>query len=60
MYKYILESAGNINWMAVFALLTFFFVFSMSIYLAFVKDKGKLNHMAHLPLSEDEPNSSTL
>ena len=57
MYKYILETAGNINWMAVFALLTFFFVFSMSIYLVFVKDKGKLNHMAHLPLSEDEPNS---
>jgi hypothetical protein len=55
MYKYILESAGDINWMAVFALLTFFFVFGMSIYLAFVKDKESLQHIAELPLADDEP-----
>lgn len=55
MYKYILESAGNINWMALFALLTFFFVFTMSIYLAFVKDKKDLEHVAELPLAEDDP-----
>lgn len=55
MYKYILESAGNINWMALFALLTFFIVFSMSIYLAFVKDKKSLQHIADLPLADDEP-----
>ena len=55
MYKYILESAGNINWMALFALLTFFFVFSMSIYLAFVKSKEELNEVANLPLAEDDP-----
>lgn len=55
MYKYILESAGNINWMAVFALMTFFFVFSMSVYLAFVKDSSSLQHIAELPLVEDEP-----
>lgn len=58
MYKYILETAGNINWMAVFALLTFFFVFSMSIYLAFIKDKEELNEVAHLPLLEDNPISN--
>lgn len=56
MYKYILESAGNINWMALFALLTFFFVFSMSIYLAFVKDKKELQHIADLPLADDDIN----
>ena len=55
MYKYILETAGNINWMALFALLTFFFVFSMSIYLAFIKDKKQLEEVAHLPLLEDDP-----
>ncbi|MEM9547655.1 MAG: hypothetical protein AAGA77_16865 [Bacteroidota bacterium] len=55
MYKYILETAGNINWMALFALLTFFFVFSMSIYLAFVKSKEELNQVANLPLAEDDP-----
>ena len=55
MYKYILESAGNINWMALFALLTFFFVFSMSVYLAFIKDKKSLEEVAHLPLADDDP-----
>lgn len=59
MYKYILETAGSINWMAVFALLTFFFIFSMSVYLAFVKDSKSLEHAANLPLDDDEstPNS---
>jgi len=55
MYKYILESAGNINWMALFALITFFIVFSMSIYLAFVKDTKDLQQIADLPLSDDQP-----
>ena len=55
MYKYILESAGNINWMALFALLTFFIVFSMSIYLALIKNSEELNEVAHLPLLEDDP-----
>ena len=60
MYKYILESAGNINWMALFALLTFFIVFSMSIYLAFMKNKDELQEVANLPLSEDDPINNPL
>lgn len=59
MYKYILESAGNINWMALFALLTFFFVFSMSVYLAFMKNKEELTKVANLPLGEDDPINNT-
>jgi hypothetical protein len=55
MYKYILETAGNINWMAVFALLTFFIVFSMSVYLAFIKNSEELREVANLPLAEDDP-----
>lgn len=54
MYKYILEGAGSINWMALFALLTFFFVFSMSVYLAFFKDKNEMDQIANIPLSDDE------
>ncbi len=54
MYKYILESASNINWMALFALITFFTVFSISIYLAFIKDKSELEEIASLPLTDDE------
>ena len=54
MYKHILESAGNINWMALFALLTFFIIFSLSAYLAFKKDKGELQRLASMPLNDDE------
>jgi len=55
MYKYILETAGNINWMALFALLTFFIVFTMSIYLAFIKNNDELREVANLPLADDDP-----
>ncbi len=54
MYKHILESAGNINWMALFALLTFCFIFTLSAYLIFRKDKEVIDHIAHLPLEDDE------
>lgn len=53
MYKYILE-ANNINWMALFALITFVSIFLLAIYLAFKKDVKKLNHMAQLPLGDDD------
>ena len=56
MYKYILETAGNINWMALFALITFFIIFSISVYLIFRKDKEVLQHMASLPLGDDGEN----
>lgn len=52
MYKYILEGAGNINWMAIFALLTFFFIFILAVVLAFTKRKEELNHCASLPLED--------
>ncbi len=54
MYKYILESAGNINWMALFALITFFFIFTLSAYLIFKKDKKQLKHLEELPLTDGE------
>lgn len=54
MYKYILERAGEINWMAMFALMTFFFIFSLSAYLAFKKDRRELRRISDLPLLEDD------
>ena len=54
MAKYILEQAGNINWMAVFALITFMTVFILSTILVFRKDEKHINHMASLPLDEDQ------
>ncbi len=56
MYKYILESAGNINWMALFALLTFLFVFVTAAVLVFRKNSEQLRHVAGLPLEDDFEN----
>lgn len=53
MYKYILEQAGNINWMAIFALLTFMFIFITSVVVVFFKSKKSMDRMANLPLEED-------
>ncbi len=44
-YKYILESAGSINWMAISALLTFVTVFWVSAIMAFRSPLGYLNKM---------------
>ena len=53
MAKYILEQAGGINWMAIFALLTFFFIFIISAWMAFRKNNPVIKRMENLPL-EDE------
>jgi hypothetical protein len=53
MYKYILEAAGNINWMALFALLTFMFVFVVSAILILTKNTDTIKHIAELPLAND-------
>jgi hypothetical protein len=53
MYKYILEAAGNINWMALFALITFLFIFVISVLMAFTKNSQEIKHMAELPLQDD-------
>lgn len=52
MYKYILESAGNINWMALFALLTFLIVFLTAAVMAFRNNSQHLKYMSELPLND--------
>ncbi len=54
MYKYILEKLGDFDWMALFALLTFFFVFTLSAYLIFIKDKSEVARLSNLPLDDCE------
>ncbi len=54
MAKYILEGAGSINWMAIFALITFVFVFTLSIVLVFKKNKTDLERLENMPLEDDE------
>ncbi|MBR9919620.1 MAG: hypothetical protein GYB31_02200 [Bacteroidetes bacterium] len=56
MYKHILASAGDINWMAIFALLTFFLMFVITIFVIFGKSRSYIDRMANMPL--DETNSS--
>ena len=50
MAKYILESAGNINWMALFALITFMFVFLTAVYMVLMDNKAFVQKMENLPL----------
>ena len=58
MYKYILEAAGNINWMAVLSLITFMTVFITSALLILRKDGGHIMHMSNLPLENDSANTN--
>jgi hypothetical protein len=53
MYKYILES-GNVNWMGIFVLLTFFLVFSISLFVVIFKKKDWVDYMSNLPLDEEK------
>ncbi len=54
MYNYILETAGQINWMAVFALITFVFIFSLAVLLIFTKSNEEIERVAALPLDEND------
>lgn len=53
MYKYILAGAGDINWMAIFALLTFVILFVTSAIAVFWKSKAFIDHMSNLPLDDE-------
>jgi hypothetical protein len=57
MYKYILENAGDINWMAIFALVTFFLMFVISSIAILGTKKSFIDKMANLPLENE--NSTT-
>jgi hypothetical protein len=52
MYKYILEGVGNINWMAISALITFVTIFLVSAVMAFRSTPLFLNKMSNLPLED--------
>ncbi len=56
MYKHILEQAGNINWMAIAALLTFVTVFLLVLIMVAKKDPAYIHKMANMPL-EDNPSA---
>ncbi|MCB0579842.1 MAG: hypothetical protein KDD10_11095 [Phaeodactylibacter sp.] len=60
MFKYILENAGNINWMAISALLTFMVIFMVSVALVFKHNPAYINRMASMPLDDSNPVNSEI
>jgi len=55
MFKYILESAGNINWMGIAALITFLVIFMVSVVLVFKHNPAYIDKMASMPLDDANP-----
>ncbi|MBK8699330.1 MAG: hypothetical protein IPN29_07190 [Saprospiraceae bacterium] len=59
MFKHLLStSAGEINWMALFALVTFFIIFSVVLFQVFFAKKEHVNYMSKLPLGDDHIQNS--
>jgi hypothetical protein len=54
MYKYILERAGDLDWMAIVPLLIFTTIFAIVIIRAITAKKDFINRMATLPLDEND------
>lgn len=54
MYKYILEKAGDIDWMAILSLLIFTTVFVIITIRALTHKKDFISKMASLPLDEND------
>ncbi len=57
MFKHILANAGDINWMAIFALLTFFLLFVISAVAIFGKSKAYISKMSRMPLEDNISNT---
>jgi cytochrome c oxidase cbb3-type subunit IV len=54
MYKYILESVENLNWLAVVSLVLFFSIFVVSTIWIMTKKKDFIDRMSNMPLEDDE------
>jgi hypothetical protein len=54
MAKYLLQDAG-INWLAILALLTFFFVFGVALVMVLARGKDSYRDVAHSPLTDSYP-----
>ena len=53
MYKYILESIDNINWLAIIPLLIFFIFFTVTSIRAMRAKKSYIEKMENLPLEDN-------
>lgn len=55
MYKYILQSVENINWLAIGPLIIFFAFFVLVTISTLIKKKSFVDRMGQLPLVDDDP-----
>ena len=53
MYKYILESVSQINWMGIAPLVLFFSFFMVMLIRVLREDKTHVSKMAQMPLEKD-------
>ena len=53
MFKYILQGAGDINWMATAALVLFFFIFIAGSVWVFTRKKDYVDKISRLPLDDE-------
>jgi hypothetical protein len=56
MFKYILERAGDINWMAISALVTFFVLFVIASVVILRRNPDYIRKMANMPLEDGTGN----
>ncbi len=54
MYKYLLQSIENINWLAIIPLILFFIFFVLIVVVTLRKKKSFIEKMSNLPLEEEE------
>ncbi len=57
MFKFLLQGE-DINWMAIFGLITFVLLFVIIVFVAFFRDSAFMNKMARMPLEEEDAPSS--
>lgn len=56
MFKYILERAGDINWMGISALVTFFVLFVIASVVILRRNPEYIRKMSHMPLEDGTRN----
>jgi len=61
MFKHLLENIGNdINWMALFALVTFVVMFVIGTLTVLSRNKDYIEKMSNMPLDDNHPLTSEI
>jgi len=52
MFKYIIERAGDVNWMGISAMVTFFAIFIIASVVILRRNPEYINKMSNMPLDD--------